>query len=55
MNNYLETLRTGASTFDGRLAGRSAKQRRGKGGSLDATKCPELGELLYDWFIDTLH
>ena len=54
LNNYLETLRTGASTVDGRLAGRSAKQRRGKGGSLDATKCPELGQLLYDWFIDTL-
>ena len=54
LNNYLETLRTGASTVDGSLAGRSAKQRRGKGGSLDATKCPELGQLLYDWFIDTL-
>ena len=44
LNNYLETLRTGASTVDGSLAGRSAKQWRGKGGSLDASKCPELGE-----------
>ena len=51
---YIRSLRKGATTTCGMLVEKRAEQRRSNGGSLNATKCPELGQLLYDWFIDCL-
>ena len=51
---YLAGLRKGATTTCGMLGEKHSKQRRSKGGSQNAVKCPELGQLLYDWFIDCL-
>ena len=36
------------------LAGRTAKGKKSNVVSLNAVKCPELGQLLYDYFIDCL-
>ena len=33
---------------------KKGKDKRSYGGRRNATKCPELGQLLYDWFIDCL-
>ena len=51
---HITSLRKGAITACGMLRDKTADQKRSKGGSQNTTKCPELGELLYDWFIDTL-
>ena len=52
--SYIRALRDGATTKCGMLGGAYPLQRRSKGGSTNALKCPELGQLLYDWFIDCL-
>ena len=51
---YMRSLRLGATTATGMLFERSKEQRRSLAGSLNGLKCPELGHLLYDWFIDCL-
>ena len=52
---YIRSLRQGATTKCGMLRGACPEQRRSKGGSMNSSKCPELGQLLYDWFIDCIH
>ena len=59
---YIRTVRQGASTTCGMLGNKCSTQKRSKGGSLNRLKCPELGQLLYDWlrtysiaFISTRH
>ena len=47
---YIHSLRQGATTRCGMLLGRNPEQRRSTNGSANALKCPELGQLLYDWF-----
>ena len=42
---YIGSLRKGATTTCGMKGGLS--------NSTVSTKCPELGQLLYDWFIDS--
>lgn len=49
---YMIALRNGATTACGMLGEKMARQKRSWGGALNAVKCPELGQLLYDWFID---
>ena len=49
---YIESLQKGATTRCGMLADKGETQKRSKGGSQNRTLCPELGQLLYDWFID---
>ena len=49
---YIEALQHGATTRQGMLADKGETQKRSKGGSQNRTLCPELGQLLYDWFID---
>ena len=51
---YRGLLRKGATTTCGMLAENMPAQMRSKGGAFNAHKCPELGQLLYDWFIDCL-
>ena len=51
---YIGSLRKGATTTCGMLAENMPAQMRSKGGAFNASKCPELGQLLYDWFIDCL-
>ena len=49
---YIQALRKGATTACGKLGDKQPQQKRSVGGALNAPKCPELGQLLYDWFID---
>ena len=51
---YLGSLRKGATTTCAMLVEKNAKDKRSYGGRLNSTKCPELGQLLYEWFIDCL-
>ena len=51
---HITSLKKGAITVCGMFRDKTADQKRWKVGSQNSTKCPELGELLYDWFIDTL-
>lgn len=53
--SYIAAVRSGAKTKSGMLGKSRPHQRRSQGGALNALKCPELGALLYDWFIDCLH
>ena len=53
-NMYTTSLRKGATTCCGMLGDKKAGQKISTGGSLNRTKCPEIGQLLYDWFIDCL-
>ena len=52
---YIAALRKGSKTKCGMLGQLRPHQRRSHGGTLNALKCPELGALLYDWFIGCLH
>ena len=49
---YLRALNLGATTVTGTMGGLQRKQKREFGGEQNALKCPELGELLYVFFID---
>ena len=49
---YTASLRKGAFTPYGFLGERSRAQKRKAGHEFHAVKCPELGALLYNWFID---
>ena len=49
---YLRALNLGATTVTGTMGGFQRKQKREFGGEQNALKCPELGELLYTFFID---
>ena len=49
---YLHSLKRGAVTVTGEMGGMRRKQKRNYGGELNALKCPELGQLLYTFFID---
>jgi len=49
---YLRALNLGATTVTGTMGGLQRKQKREFGGEQNALKCPELGELLYTFFID---
>ena len=51
---HITSLRRGATTFAGNLGNKTAQHKRSCGGSHNKLKCPELGQLLYDWFIDCL-
>ena len=51
---YLRSLIKGATTTCGMLVEKKTKDKRSDGGSLNSTECPELGQLLYEWFIDCL-
>ena len=48
---HIRSLKKGASTTCGMPLEKRADPKRSNGGSHNSTKCPELGELLYDWFI----
>ena len=52
---YMRSLRAGAKTSCGMLRGKKPEQRKSNPECNGRLKCPELGQLLYDWFIDTLH
>ena len=52
LNYYIMSIRKGATTVQGMLCDKESTQKRSKKGQLNALKCPELGQLLYDWFID---
>ena len=54
LNLYIVSLRNGATTTQGRLADRRPNSRRSGGAAYNRVLCPELGQLLYDWFIDTI-
>ena len=54
LNVYIVSLRNGATTTQGRLADRRPDSRRSGGAAFNRVLCPELGQLLYDWFIDTI-
>ena len=54
LNWHIYSLRKGATTVQGMLGDKEATQKRSKTASRNALKCPELGQLLYDWFIDCL-
>ena len=49
---YMAGLKGGAVTTNGLLGDFRRGQRRDLGGELNALKCPEIGQLLYNWFID---
>ena len=49
---YLRAMKLGATSVAGTMAGLHNHQRRHFGGEMNALKCPELGELLYTFFID---
>ena len=51
---YMHRVRQGATTQTGMLGEKRPHQKRSSGGAMNATKCPELGQFLYDWFIDCL-
>ena len=51
---YMQSLRTGATTTCGMLGDKDPNRMRSDGGSLNRILCPELGHLLYDWFIDCI-
>ena len=51
LNLYISSLRMGATTICGTLAEQIPDGRRFREGRC---KCPELGQLLYDWFIDSI-
>ena len=51
---HIISLKRGACTFAGKLGDQKAQQKRSPGGAQNRLKCPELGQLLYDWFIDCL-
>ena len=54
LNYHIISLRKGATTVQGMLGDKESTQKRSKTASRNALKCPELGQLLYDWFIDCL-
>ena len=54
LHHYIFSLRKGATTVQGMLGDKESAQKRSKAGSDNSLKCPELGQLLYDWFIDCL-
>ena len=54
LNHHIIALRKGATTVQGMLGDKESTQKRSKAASRNALKCPELGQLLYDWFIDCL-
>ena len=51
---YMQALKKGAKTACGELGEKRPQQKRSAGGTFNALKCPELGQLLYDWFIDCI-
>ena len=52
---YIRALRKGATTMCGMQGGAYAGQRRSKKGWANSLKCTELGQLLYDWFLECLY
>jgi len=54
LQHYIFSLRKGATTAQGMLGDKNATQKRSLEGAKNSLKCPELGQLLYDWFIDCL-
>ena len=54
-NLYTSSLRKGANTDVGLRLGRSAKQKKSTLGGIKKQKCPEVGQLLFDWFVDCIH
>ena len=54
LSYYIESWRSGARTACGMLGDRGARQKRANIGTGNRQMCPELGQLLYDWFIDCL-
>ena len=54
LRHYIVALQKGATTKQGMLCDKEATQKRSNAGRDNSLKCPELGQLLYDWFIDCL-
>ena len=54
LHHHINSLRKGATTLQGMLGDKESTQKRSKGCADNALKSPELGQLLYDWFIDCL-
>ena len=52
LSQHLRSLKVGAITKCGKLGDKRRDQHRALGGELNSLKCPELGQLLYTWFID---
>ena len=52
LRQHLRSLKCNAVTVCEMLGDKKRDQHRALGGELNSLKCPDIGQLLYTWFID---